>query len=138
MKMVSIVTIPVPSISLKILFNTLGPNTLRSDITSFVSWLKMVLSLLSSFTLMIKRLTCSPSLQMVDALNSCAKTLVLYPWTDLSLSFLFFMHMHLVFMLSFYTLALFFFFCLFALIKNKNTKTMSVCVYWYLSTLDSL
>ena len=46
----------MPLISLKILFNTLKLNILRSDITSFVSWLKMTFSLLSSLTLMIKKL----------------------------------------------------------------------------------
>ena len=51
-----IVIVPVPLTSLKILFNILEPNTLRSDITLFMSWLKMTLSFLSSFTLMIKRL----------------------------------------------------------------------------------
>ena len=80
---------------------------------------------------------------MVDALNSYAKTLVLYTWIDLSLS-PFFMHMHLVFDAMFVCL----FVCLslpyfkFSLKKRekilKNTKTECVCVYWYLCTLDGL
>ena len=54
----SIVRIPVPLISLRILFNILELNTQRFDITSFGSLSKMVLSLLSLFTLMIRRLIC--------------------------------------------------------------------------------
>ena len=41
---------------------------------------KMVRSLLSSFTLMIRRLTCSPNLLIANDLNSFAKTLVLSLW----------------------------------------------------------
>ena len=40
----------------------------------------MVLSLLSSFTLMIRRLTSLPNLLTLNALNSFVKTLVLFPW----------------------------------------------------------
>ena len=58
----SIVTIPVPSTSLRIRFNILEPNIWRFNIISLSSLSKMVFSLLSLFTLMIKRLTCSPNL----------------------------------------------------------------------------
>ena len=49
----------------------------------------MAFSLLSSFTLIIKRLISSQNPWMVDALNSCAKTLVLSLWSD---SLLFLLH----------------------------------------------
>ena len=81
--LLSIVTISVPSISLKILFNILELNTQRFDITSFMSLLKMVPSLLSSFTLMIRRLICSPNLLIANSLNSFIKTSMVSPWFDL-------------------------------------------------------
>ena len=56
----------------------------------------MVLSLLSLFTLMIRRLICLPNLLTANGLNSFIKTLVSSPWIDLFLSFLLFMHLHLV------------------------------------------
>ena len=129
--LLSIVTIPVPSISLEILFNTYGPNTLRSNITSFVSCLKMVLSRLSSFTLMTKRLICSPSLQMVDALNSCAKTFVLYPWIDFSVSSS--LCICIQFFSSLFVFALFLVF-LINKKKGKIRKIQKQCVFVYTST----
>ena len=87
--LLSIVTISVPLTSLRIRFNILEPNTLRFDITSLGSLSKMVLSLLSLFTPMIRRLTYLPNLLIVNASNSFVKTLVLSPWDDLPLFFLF-------------------------------------------------
>ena len=58
-------SILVPLISPKIMFNTLKLNILRFDITSFVSWLKMAHSLLISLILMIKRLIFSQNHQMI-------------------------------------------------------------------------
>ena len=58
----------------------------------------MVLSLLSSFTLMIRRQICSLSLLIANGLNSYAKTLV---WSPSIFSFSFLMHLHLVFILCF-------------------------------------
>ena len=81
----SIVTILMPSTSLRIQFNILEPNTQRFDITSLGSLSKMVLSLLSLFTLMIKRMTCLPNLLTANVLNFFVKTLVLSPWNDSSL-----------------------------------------------------
>ena len=69
------VTILVPSTSLRIWFNILKLNTLRFDITSFGNLSKMVPSLLSSFTLMIRRLISSPNLLIANDLNSFTKTL---------------------------------------------------------------
>ena len=57
----------------------------HSRTTSLGSLLKMVLSLLSLFTLMIRRLTCLLNLLIVNALNSFVKTLVLFPWDGLPL-----------------------------------------------------
>ena len=71
----SIVTILVPLTSLKILFNILEQNIQRFDTTSFESLSKMAHSLLTSSTLMIKRMICSPSLLITNGLNSYAKTL---------------------------------------------------------------
>ena len=71
-----IVTILVPLTSLKILFNILEQNIQRFDTTSFRSLSKMAHLLLSSFTLMIRRLICSLSLWRANGLNSYAKTLV--------------------------------------------------------------
>ena len=69
---------------------------------------EMVCSLLSSFALMIKRLTCSPNLLIVNSLNSFTKILVLSPWIYLLFSSSFLMHLHLVL-----SIALFNMFCLF-------------------------
>ena len=66
----SIMTILVPLTSLRIRFNILEPNTYRFDITSLESLSKMVLSLLSLFTPMIRRLTYLPNLLIVNASNS--------------------------------------------------------------------
>ena len=132
----SIVTIPVPQTSLKIWFNILKPNTLRFDITLFMSWLRMAFSLLSLSTLMIKRLISSLNPWMVDALNSCAKTLVLSLWSDP----LFFFHASalLVFMLClFICLSLCFVlsFFFFLIIKKGNfRKIQKQCVFVYTST----
>ena len=60
-----------------------------------------ILSLLSLFTPMIRRLTCLPNLLTANILNSFIKTLVLSPWLDIFLSSFFLMHLHLVFMLCF-------------------------------------
>ena len=76
------VTIPVPLIPQKLLFNILELNTFRFDITSFVSQLKMVLSPLSLSTPMINRLISSQNLWMVVDLSSYAKKLVLFPQHD--------------------------------------------------------
>ena len=53
-------------------------------------------STLTSFTLMIRRLICSPNLLIANSLNSFAKTLVLSPWINLFFSSSFLMHLHLV------------------------------------------
>ena len=45
----------------------------------------MVFSLLSLFTPMIRKLTCSPNLLTTNILNSFVKTLVSSPWIDLLL-----------------------------------------------------
>ena len=60
----------------------------------------MVLSLLSLFTPMIRRLTYLPNLVIVNASNSFVKTLVLSSWDDLLLFSFFLMH----FASSFYAL----------------------------------
>ena len=57
---------------------------------------KMVLLLLTLFTLVIKRLICLPNLLTANSLNSFAKTLVSFPWIDLLSSSFFLMHLHLV------------------------------------------
>ena len=57
---------------------------------------KMVLLLLSLFTLVIKRLICLPNVLTANGLNSFAKTLGSCPWIDLSFSSFFLMHLHLV------------------------------------------
>ena len=98
------------SISLRILFNILELNTYRFDITSFGSLSKMVLSLLSSFTLMIRRLICLPNLLIANGLNSFAKTLVSSPWIGLSFFSFFLLHLHLVLCIILFNM---FFVCLF-------------------------
>ena len=70
----------------------------------------MVLLLLSSFTLMIRRLTCSPNLLIANSLNSFAKTLVLSPWIDLLFSSSFLMHLHLVLCIALFNMLLFVYF----------------------------
>ena len=121
----STVIIPVPLTSLRIQFNILELNTLRFDITSFESLLKMVFLLLSSFTLMIRRLICSPNLLIANSLNSFAKTLVLSPWIDLFFSSSFLMHLHLGLCFALFNMFLFvyFQFCfIFAFHKNKKIE----------------
>ena len=54
---------------------------------------KMVLLLLSLFTLVIKRLICLPNLLIANGLNSFAKTLVSSPWIALFFSSIFPMHL---------------------------------------------
>ena len=98
----------------------------------------MILSLLSLFTLMIRRLTCLPNLLTANVLNSFVKTLVLSPLNDLFLSSFFLMHLHLV--LCFALLNMF---CLFIFsfvyfgIHKKNKKSEkyknSVC-FVYIDT----
>ena len=79
----------------------------RFDITSFGSLSKMVLSLLSLFTLMIRRLICSPNLLIANGLNSFAKKLVLFPWINLIFSSFFLMHLHLVLCFALFNMFLF-------------------------------
>ena len=139
-------TIPVPSTSLRIHFNILELNTQTFDITSLGSLSKMVLLLLSLFTLMIKRLICLPNLLIANGLNSFIKTLVSSPWIDLSFSSFFLMHLHLVLCIALFNMFLFGYFAVLLylflykkkkILKNlKNTKTVYVCVHWYLCTLD--
>ena len=86
---------------------------------------KMILLLLSSFTLMIRRQIYSPNLLIANGLNSFAKTLVLSPWIDLHFSFFFLMYLHLVLYIALCNMPLFvvFQFCfilLFIKIKKKN------------------
>ena len=104
----------------------------------------MVLSLLSLFTPMIKRLTCLPNLLTVNTSNSFVKTLVLSPWDDPFLSSSPLMHLHLVLCFALFNMFLFvyiqFLFILF--LKKKNEKIIKIqkqyvfCVHWYLYTLD--
>ena len=109
----------------------------------------MVLLLLSLFTLMIGMLIYLPNLLTANGLNSFVKTLVSSPWIDLFLSSFFFMHLHLVlcialflfnlFLFVFFSVLVYFVFHIKIKIKFenlKNTKTMYVCVHWYLCTLD--
>ena len=71
-----------------------------------------VLSLLSSFTLMIRRLTCLPNLLTVNVSNSFDKTLVLSPWVDLFLLSSLLMHLHLVLCFTLFNIFLFVYFFL--------------------------
>ena len=107
----------------------------------------MVLSLLSLFTLMIRRLTCLLNLLIVNALNSFVKTLVLSPWDNLLLFSSLLMHLHLVLCFNlfnmFLSVCLFFSFVYFAfdmkffffekLEKYKNSMCyvyIGACVPW--------
>ena len=77
---------------------------------------KMVLLLLSLFTLVIKRLICLPNLLIANVLNSSVKTLVSPPWIDLSFFSYFLMYLHLVLciiLLNMFLLIYFFSFVLF-------------------------
>ena len=102
----------------------------------------MVLLLLSSFTLMIKRLICSPNLLIANGLNSFAKTLVLSPWINLLFSFFFPMHLHLVLCIALLNMFLFVYFSvLFYLAFHKNLKKkwkirkiQKQCVFVYIDT----
>ena len=134
----SIVTIPMPSTSLRIQFNILELNTYRFDIISLGSLLKMVLILLSLFTLMIRRLIYLPNLLTANGLNSFAKTLVSSPWIDLFFSS-FPMHLHLVLCITLFCLTCFYLFIFqfcfilfFIKIKKKIEKseqyTNNVCL----------
>ena len=73
---------------------------------------------------------------MLDILNSYARTLVLYPWIDLSpLLHAYASNFDALFVCFFFFFVLSIFFN--KKWKNhKNTKTVCVCVYWYLCTLD--
>ena len=86
----------------------------------------MVLSLLSSFTSMIRRLIYLPNLLIVNASNSFVKTLVLSPWDDLFLSSSLLMHLHLVLCFTLFNMFLFVYFqflvILFWYKKKKNWK----------------
>ena len=85
----------------------------------------MVLSLLSSFTPMIKRLTYLPNLLTVNALNSFVKTLVLSPLDDLFLSSFPLMHLHLVLCFTLFNMFLFVYFQFLVILfwyKNKKKK----------------
>ena len=102
----------------------------------------MVLSLLSLFTLMIRRLTCLPNLWTTNVLNSFIKTLVLSPWIDLFLSSFFLMHLHLILCFALLKMFLFVYFVFQIKIKiiekkkKKNTKNsvcfvyIGTCVLW--------
>ena len=106
----------------------------------------MAHSLLSSFTLMIRRLICLLSLLIANSLNSYAKTLVRSPWSDLFSFSSFLMHLHLVLCYALFNMFLFvcFQFLLYfvfhknlkkKLKKQKNTKTVCFvhigsCVPW--------
>ena len=100
---------------------------------------KMILLLLSSFTLMIRRQIYSPNLLIANGLNSFAKTLVLFLWIDPLFSSSFLMHLHLVLCFALFNLFLFFYFqfCfilffikkyiyiyIYFLKSQKNTKTV--------------
>ena len=106
----STVTIPMPSTSLRIQLNILELNTYRFDIISLGSLLKMVLLLLSLFTLMIRRLIYLPNLLTANGLNSFAKTLMSSPWIDLFFSS-FPMHLHLVLCITLFCFNMFLFIC---------------------------
>ena len=87
----------------------------------------MVLLLLSSFTLMIRRLICLPNLLIENSLNSFAKTLVSSPWIDLSFFSFFLMHLHLVLCIVVFNMFLFFYFLVllyFVFHKNKKIKKL--------------
>ena len=122
----STVTILVPSTSLRIWFNILKLDKQRFDITSLESMSKMVLLLLSLFTLMIRRLIYLPNLLTTNVLNSFAKTLVSSPWIDLFFSSSFLMHLHLVLCIDLSYLTCFcwlpFNFVLFCFSYKKNEK----------------
>ena len=103
----------------------------------------MVLSLLSLFTLMIRKLIYSPNLLIANGLNSFVKTLVLSPWIDLLFSSSFLMHLHLVLCFALFNMFLFVFFfsvLLFVFQKKfkkkllKNQKIQKQCMFVYIGT----
>ena len=73
---------------------------------------------------------------MLDILNSCARTLVLYLWIDLSPLLHAYASNFDALFVSFFFLLCFKFFFNKKWKNQKNTKTVCVCVYWYLCTLD--
>ena len=85
----------------------------------------MVLLLLSLFTPMIKRLTCSPNLLTANILNFFVKTLVSSPWIDLLLSSFFLMHLHYVLLCLTCFCCFQFYFVLFFIWKFKKKKKES-------------
>ena len=70
----------------------------------------MVLSLLSLFTPMIRRLIYLPNFLTVNVSNSFVKTLVLSPLDDLFLSSFPLMHLHLVLCFTLFNMFLFVYF----------------------------
>ena len=96
----------------------------------------MVLSLLSLFTLMIRRLICLPNLLTANGLNSFVKTSVSSPWIDFFLSSFLLTHLHLVLCIALFNLFLFVFFSVLDFFFHKNFKkklknqknTKTVCV----------
>ena len=96
----------------------------------------MMLSLLSSFTLMIRKLIYSPNLLIANGLNSFGKTLVLSPWIDLLFSF-FLMHSRLFLCIALFNMFLFVYLLLFCFSNKKIKKKIeksekyknNVCLY---------
>ena len=133
-------TIPVPSTSLRIRFNIIELNIQRFDITSLGSLSKMVLLLLSLFTLVIRGLICSPNLLTTNGLNSFIKKLVSSPWIDLFLSSFLLKHLHLVLCFALFNLYLFvfssvlvfFFFHIKIIEKYKSSVCLCTLVLVYL------
>ena len=95
----------------------------------------MVLLLLGSFTLMIRRQICLPNLLIANSLNSFTKTLVLSPWFDLLLFSSFLMHLHLVlcivlfnmFLVVFFLILLYLVFHIKKILKKKIQKRVCLC-----------
>ena len=82
----------------------------------------MVLSLLSLFTLMIRKLIYSPNLLIANGLNSFVRTLVLSPWIDLFFSSSFLMHLHLVLCFALFNMFLFVYFSILFFFNIKIIK----------------
>ena len=105
----------------------------------------MILSLLSLFTLMIRRLICSPNLLIANGLNSFVKTLVLSPWIDLLFSSSVLMHLHLVLCFALFNMFLFVFFFSFTICFSKKLKKnywkirkiQKQCMFVYIGTCIS-
>ena len=83
----------------------------------------MVLSLLSLFTLMIRRLICLPNLLTVNISNSFIKTLVSSSWDDLFLPSSLLMHLHLVLCFALFNMFLSIYFQFFFFFWYKNQKS---------------